>query len=346
MTHSNEVLRRRAVARFRAVGLVAPVVVAVLLALAQFAMLPLVPGTVAVHWDLSGTPDGFGPAWTFPLLTLLVVGALSAFIAAMALAGAGRATGRQQFRILAAIVWWEIGLIGTLATGSLVLQVGVAGPEEAPGIAPLLAGGFVLGVALGALAWRITMDPPARDGDGATPAPLDLAPDERAVWLRTVALSRVGQLALWGLIVAVAAIVAVTAAAELSRSGVLGAGAWIGIGSLALVVAGVVTMTVFHVRVDDAGLTVRSAVGWPRVAVPREQIERVEVVQVDPMGEYGGWGWRFGGNGIGIVVRRGEGLRVHRRGRSAVTVTVDDADTAASLLRGITERGTTERSAG
>ena len=45
---------------------------------------------------------------------------------------------------------------------------------------------------------------------------------------------------------------------------------------------------VFHVRVDETGLTVTSATGFPRFHVPVAEIERVEVVEVSPMGEYGG----------------------------------------------------------
>jgi hypothetical protein len=56
------------------------------------------------------------------------------------------------------------------------------------------------------------------------------------------------------------------------------------------------------------------------------------------MAEFGGWGWRLGASGTGIVLRAGEGIRVGRQGKSDLTITVDDAETAVSLLRRTMER--------
>ena len=114
------------------------------------------------------------------------------------------------------------------------------------------------------------MDPPLTDG-------------ERAVWLRSVHLARAGVVVLcaaWALLVVVA-VITLTVRAGATVATILAL--------LIAVMAAVIAATaVFHVRVDETGLTVTSATGFPRFHVPVAEIERVEVVEVSPMGEYGG----------------------------------------------------------
>lgn len=103
--------------------------------------------------------------------------------------------------------------------------------------------------------------------------------------------------------------------------------------------AAVVSTLAFHVRVDATGLTVNSIVGLPRVHVPLRDIASVEAVDVNPMGEFGGWGLRWApGGGFGVVLRSGPGIRVHRTNGKVVTVTVEDAATGAALLGALTAR--------
>ncbi|QGQ19748.1 hypothetical protein GC089_11580 [Cellulomonas sp. JZ18] len=98
-------------------------------------------------------------------------------------------------------------------------------------------------------------------------------------------------------------------------------------------------MSVFRVRVDAAGLTARSALGWPTLRVPLEEVEEARTVTVDPLADFGGWGYRVGAQGrVGVVLRRGEGLEVRRTGGRATVVTVDDAATAAALLNTLADR--------
>jgi hypothetical protein len=89
----------------------------------------------------------------------------------------------------------------------------------------------------------------------------------------------------------------------------------------------------WRVRVDAAGLTVRSLpFGWPRRRIRLDQIDAVKTVQVTPIAEFGGWGWRWGAAGSGVVVREGQGILVVLRDGRRFTVTVDDAETGAALL--------------
>jgi hypothetical protein len=60
---------------------------------------------------------------------------------------------------------------------------------------------------------------------------------------------------------------------------------------------------------------------------------------VVPLGEFGGFGLRWGpGRRLGIITRGGEALEVQRRDGRTVVVTVDDAATAAGLLMAFAAR--------
>jgi hypothetical protein len=94
----------------------------------------------------------------------------------------------------------------------------------------------------------------------------------------------------------------------------------------------------FAVTAGPRGFLARSAIGWPQLSVPASDIARAGVVQVDPLSDFGGWGirWVVGPAGKGrwaIVVRSGDALEVVRRDGRSVVVTVDDAETAASVLQ-------------
>ncbi len=97
--------------------------------------------------------------------------------------------------------------------------------------------------------------------------------------------------------------------------------------------------TEVRVTIGRAGLTVAiGPFGYPRQHVALADIADVEVEHVEPL-RYGGWGWRWLPRSRAVVVRRGEGLRIHRRGRAPLVVTVDDAQRGAEILAGHLERG-------
>ena len=102
--------------------------------------------------------------------------------------------------------------------------------------------------------------------------------------------------------------------------------------------AAVAAVSVFRVRVDGTGLTVASVSGWPRFHVPCAEVADISVVEIEALGEFGGWGLRKVPGRLGIVTRSGEGLEVTRTDGRRLAVTVDDAATAASLLRAQVDR--------
>jgi hypothetical protein len=183
-------------------------------------------------------------------------------------------------------------------------------------------------VVLGAAAWLLVPGDAPHRARAAVPADaprLPLGEAQRAVWLGRAAGGAGIAIGAVGLLVAAASALATRTWGALVVPVVL-----------ALVLA---AMFAFTVRVDAAGLTVRSALGWPRSHVPADEIEQASVVQVRPFGDFGGWGWRIGRGGrVGVVLRAGEGLLVERSGGRSLVVTVDDAATAAALLNTMAER--------
>ena len=62
-------------------------------------------------------------------------------------------------------------------------------------------------------------------------------------------------------------------------------------------------------------------------------MERASVIDVSPLRDFGGWGWRVGHGGrTGIVLRSGEALLVEQTGGRSLVITVEDAAQGAALL--------------
>lgn len=119
---------------------------------------------------------------------------------------------------------------------------------------------------------------------------------------------------------------------------------WIGV-VIALVFGPLVGFyyATLRLEVDEDGLRIRL---WPlhlrARTVPCSDIERVEVIDISPMGDFGGlgirlqptlyrWGVRFDGP-IGYIVEGKEGVRIERKGNRDVVLTATDARTLARAL--------------
>ncbi|PAZ17180.1 hypothetical protein CLM62_04150 [Streptomyces sp. SA15] len=94
-----------------------------------------------------------------------------------------------------------------------------------------------------------------------------------------------------------------------------------------------------RVTVDRRGLTVASTVlPRPRLALPLGRIVSASSVQVNAVGDFGGWGYRVRPNRRGVVLRSGEALSVRTAGGREYVVTVNDSTTAAALLNSLVNR--------
>jgi hypothetical protein len=282
------------------------------------------PDPVASHWS-GARADGF---MSLEADLAVMVGTAALLVALFTATGVRSGQSAATRRLTAALSVGLSAMLTVLMTGSLAAQRGLADAAAAPSPGTPTALGVVAMVALGALTWFLVPGDPPSPAQDAVPADaprLHLGAGERAVWLRRTA----GGL---GLAMGVVALLVATATA-------VATGTW-GALVLPLVLAlALAAMFAFTVQVDAAGLTVRSALGWPRSHVPAGEVEQASVVEVSPFRDFGGWGWRVGRGGrVGVVLRAGEGLLVERSGGRSLVVTVGDASTAAALLNTMAER--------
>ncbi|MES1169286.1 MAG: hypothetical protein ABUL47_01215, partial [Leifsonia sp.] len=232
----------------------------------------------------------------------------------------------------------SFALSGFLAALGIWVILGQQQADVVPpvwtGLLPSL-GAFVV---LGALGWLFTPAPVAVKTTGTAATPLPLSPGERAVWIGRTHLATPG-------IVAIAIVIVVTAVVAVIASAVTDGrfGALVLVPVVLLIV--LLTTSFWTVQADDSGLIVRSAAGWPRFRTAADQIAEAGTTDVRVLGEFGGWGIRFGrGRRLGIVMRSGEALEVQNRNGSALVVTVDDAGTAARLLSAVAQRAGSAKS--
>lgn len=319
--------RNPALVRYVLVGLVVPIVVVLVGVALLVAAMPALPDPVGIHWNAAGQVDGFGAVW-LPAVLLAAVGLGLPILFAVASIPAIRGGDfGYAFRFLGAMNLGTSVFLTVLITWSTLAQRGLEDARDAPSVGIALLVSLLAAAVLGVAGWLLQPDQPFRPGVADAVEPLALAGDERAVWLQRASFSRGPLLVLSG---AVILLIVLTVANIFLR-----APGWsnvVLIASTLLVGFGVAASAAFHVRVDHTGLSITSVLGFPRLSVPAAQITAVEAVEVSPVGEFGGWGWRFVPGRIGIVLRRGEGMTVHRVGRRAITITVDDAATGAALL--------------
>tara|TARA_B100000519_G_scaffold132522_1_gene114480 strand:+ start:2047 stop:3054 length:1008 start_codon:yes stop_codon:yes gene_type:complete len=287
---------------------------------------PELPSTVATHWGFDGV-DGVGPLWSIPILLLVVgVGVPGILYGVLAAAG-GRGEFLRTHKLLAVVAAAVSVLVVTIGVGSLWLQRGLVSAQDAGDILPVLGVAALLALAVGAISWFVLpAAAPVTASERRDASPLVVEDGERLAWIGGTRLSRPLAFA----VVAVVLFAALAVGTAVIASD--GASAALLVIPLVLLLAVLATLH-FTVRVDHRGLTVTGGVGVPRFRVPIEAIERISVVQVNPLGEFGGIGIRLGLDGrFGIVLQRGAALQIERRGGRTFVVTCGDAETAARVL--------------
>jgi Domain of unknown function (DUF1648) len=277
------------------------------------------PDPIATHWDFGGTPNGT----TDRGVSLVVALVLVAGVGAAALwASRRRDVIRGELGIPLAVAAFAQWLLVGVTVSIVVANRDAATWTEAADL-PVLVVLLVPFVAFlaAALARRLVggigRPPENESGDGPS---VGATETERLAWFAEVR-------ARWP--VAISAVLPGAAAvAFLSAAPLL---------ALVLVVAAVpaVVFTVVRVRVDHDGLTLRfGPLGWPRVRIPLERIERADVIDVKPM-RHGGWGYRGSLRLFGraaVVVRRGDAIQLHLRDGRKLVVTVDGAAVGAGTI--------------
>jgi hypothetical protein len=309
--------------RMAMVAIVLPVALAAIAIAIQLAWLPELPDQIVTHWSFGDRPDSYGPGWTSPVLTALVA-VLPAAIGGILLVRLMPAGGPSRLqKLLASTVLLMAVLISVIATGTLAIQLPGASGADA-GALPVVLAGVVTALVVAVAGWFI-MPPSKAVAAQATPAkPVAVAPGERVAWVGVARFALPILLPLIGVVIA---------ALGLTAYLFVTTGIWGTILIPIVVGVSVLGSAFWHVRADERGLTVRGALGWPLFRVPASEIQSAGALRIDAMGEFAGWGIRFGrGRRVGIVTRSGEALEVQRRDGRALVVTVDDAATAAGVL--------------
>jgi hypothetical protein len=320
--------------RMLATAVLAPLVVTIAAVLVMVQFAATAPARVATHWDTGNTPNGFGSPYTYPVIDATVSVALIGLLGGTLVLAAHRSATTVMIKVLAVTPVWISILLGVGLGGALLEQPTAASVAHAhnPWL-PLLVGAVIASV-VAVAGWFVlpkAVKSPA-DADIVKVAPVALAEGDRASWIRTASASR-GILALFiGIIVLVAGcevLVLVTSGGQV----------WWFLFVPVVVLLILLSNFAFTVRIDSRGVRIRSVVVLPSITIPLDNITSANVVDVQALAQYGGWGIRWNlGSRLGIILRSGEALEIHRRKGLVVVVTVDDATTAAALINGLVQR--------
>jgi len=294
-----------------------PVLAILAVALLPLAFLAELPDPIAVHWGLDGRPDGSAPLG-FDLIALVLLVALLGLVPLWAAGTADRAAART----LVALAHGTAVLLVALRWFVLQANRGVDDWRDAAPLRPAYAVAVLLLVACAAaFGWWVSRARPAQVVVRRTIEPTPTGEGEQLAWVG-------GQTSHFATLLLPVAVLAGGLFAVLT--GVRGA--W-SVAATTVVVAGLIaTVLRIEVAVGVTGLTVRfGALRWPRIHVDLDQVEHVVVEHVEPLA-FGGWGYRWMPGVIAVVIRRGEAIRVVRRGARDLVVTVDGAQAAAGVL--------------
>jgi hypothetical protein len=274
------------------------------------------PDSIATHWGLGGTPNGH----MSPSVLVLLVGGI--FVSAwLAVWGASRRMPFEARSFIAGLAGIG-GLLAAIQWIAVDLNRGIADWVDAGAFNVLhLVLVFAAAIGGGLIGWLLAGSSVAisRDAGQQTGPMLHLDPGTSAVWSgrgRGTVLIVIGTTLLF-------AAVAV----------------W-GVASLVLLVVALFVMVFSEVRatVSDNGVVV--SLGWlgiPSWVVPLDTVTNAEVEDVSPM-SYGGWGYRIRPGVRGVIVRGGPSLRLRRKDRPDLVLTVDDAERGAGLVNALIAR--------
>lgn len=300
--------------------LIAPLVVSVLGCVAFLVVAPGLPDRVIVHWG----PDGTATGSPYSALLCLPITAVVSAALWVALRRPADVRRTAFLRALLGLPLWLACFLTIGLVGSVVLQARPDAPV--PGV-PLLVGVVVGLVAGGVAAWTAPEPPAQAPAPEARTLPA-LQPGERLVWLgRAVASPAVSATAV--AVLGAAAVIVVVAALATEPASAL----------VALVPALLLPLVAsalhWRVRIDGSGVAAVGALGFPAVRVPLDDIASAAVIAVAPVGDYGGIGLRYGRGVTAVATRGGEALEVTRVDGRRLVLTVDDAATAAGVLRAL-----------
>ena len=331
---------RSVLIKFVIVGLISPVILWGISTALQMMWIPRLPDPIAVHWGISGKPDGYGTMWTPFIATLVCALVLPCLMALQALKGVRRGDIGPTYRFAAAASSGLSAFFAMLFAWTTGMQADINSWRDSPSVLPALAAALVFAVVVGIGGWIIQPAVTEHAARYRKVEPITLRRDERVAWIASTTMSRVSMTML--LVVLAGLGISAVAAWMIGTEST----AWLLTGTAVLVAVLSGTMTTFPVHVDKTGLVVHSVAGLPKFRVPLAQISDVAVTDVNPLGEFGGVGIRKVPGKLGVILRAGEALVVTRTNGQQFMVTVDGAASAAELLEALVRREKEKRAGG
>ena len=301
------------------IGLVLPLMVYGLSAYLAFSWRAELPDLIATHWGSNG-PDGFSSLdkFVYTVVGAGIVLCVVPFVVALRVP--------QVRKIMTSLSLWLASFFALILLGSLWVQRELTDPSEAGGIGAVLVIALAGSLALGVLGyWLNPSDPPQElsqvDQQEAIRLAREGLPAQGAATAQPWETSIHSKTGMW--IGGSSIILTVLLAVMLQDL-------WLLIIPVLLGVV-IVATSVFQVRIDAAGLSVRSVLGWPRKVVPLAEVRSVQQTTTDAFSEFGGWGWRVKKAGhTGIIMAGGPSLTVQYAGPRTLVVTMPDAAAAAT----------------
>lgn len=260
------------------------------------------PDPLAVHWGVSGVPNGTFPLW---LYTLAMGGGML-----LTWWGLISGTRRGPNAPLASVAYFILGLLAAVNAQILYFNLDAETWTNAEHFGALAIGGVLLAAVLfGGLGWLL--------GGGRRGVPEDVeleVPETTAgTWSGTASN-------LW---IALIAVVPVGFAFVVDP---VWAVLFIAISALLVIFA--------FVRVDatETGVTISlGPIGLPRRRIPMQRITGAGAIEVQALA-YGGWGWRIRPGRRSFIIRGGPAIRIERDKGVATVVTVDEAPLGAAVI--------------
>lgn len=301
-------------------GVGIPSIVSVIALALIWQSLPELPDPVAIHWGPNGVPDGFGPPFTY----LIMVG-LAGWLLPLLMTAPWRGSrhgSTSKFMVMTAV--WLSLFISVIAVGSVLQQRGLTNAQDAPGVGYLILLAVLVGSA-GALVPFLLLPKTPAPVAGTPIAPLPLLDGQTVAWTSVATMSR------WFTVPMTLAVVIMAVGALFTAPRYL-------LGTAAILALLLLGFSVFKVSVGQQGILVRGYLGFPKIRVPLDQVAQVDLVEVVPMQEWGGWGWRFRPGGQGIITRAGAAIQVLRTDGKVVVVTAEDSAVGGATLAALADR--------
>jgi hypothetical protein len=313
------------------VAIAVPLGIALASLVVMVAASPTLPDPIATHWGPTGAVDGYGPWWATATLPLAVVVGYS--ILAMVVIRSAVDRLNVIHKVLLVTAPFIAAMVGIVSTGSVLIQRGLESASDAPRVDPVVLVAFATGCVIALAGWFALPKhtPPAALAPAGLPE-MQLGEDARGTFIQSVEPSRAVSVA----VILILATAAVVGSVSLWLAAPLAV--FVTYVIVIAAMAGLVVSSLFwRVTVDRRGVRTISVLGWPRFVYPLSQVDSASAVQINPLGDFGGWGLRWAGR-WGVILRSGEALQVNRTNGRSFVVTVTDSRTAAALLNALAKR--------